>query len=229
MLDNRELNSHIASHTAESDVSAEQLRRWLRHGSRVAVVDLRKAYLQLRLDRRLWPYQTVDVSGQRYCLTRLGFGLNLAPLIMKAVVRAILDQDEVVSRAVLPYVDDLLMNEDVIDAERVVQHFVRYGLACKTHQRAAKGARLPGLHVRAHAWQLLWFRDNPIGPPPATLTRRALFAWCGQLVSHLPAVVGWLRPAAAWLKRRANALTNAGTTPPLIQSCARRSTTWLNE
>ena len=52
VLDYRELNGHIAAHTADADVCAEQLRRWRRHGSRVAVVDLRKAYLQLRLDRR---------------------------------------------------------------------------------------------------------------------------------------------------------------------------------
>ena len=36
------------------------------------------------------------------------------------------------ARTVLPYVQGLLVNEDVIDAERVVEHFARYGLACKT-------------------------------------------------------------------------------------------------
>ena len=212
VLDYRELNGHIAAHTAEADVCAEQLRRWRRHGSRIAVVDLRKAYLQLRLDRRLWPFQTVKVRGELHTLTRIGFGLNCAPLIMKAVVRAILDQDETVGRGVLPYVDDLLVNEDVISAERVVQHFARYGLQCKPPQRAASGARLLGLRVRAHAGELLWRRDNPAAPPPEKLTRRAVFAWCGQLVSHLP-VAGWLRPAAAWLKRRVNALTHGWDDP----------------
>ena len=212
VLDYRELNGHIAAHTADADVCAEQLRRWRRHGSSVAVVDLRKAYLQLRLDRRLWPYQTVKVRGQRYSLTRVGFGLNCAPLIMKAVVRAILEQDETVGRGVLPFVDDLLVDEDVISAERVAEHFSRYGLQCKPPQRAAAGARLLGLRVKASAGELLWRRDNLVGAPPETLTRRALFAWCGQLVSHLP-VAGWLRPAAAWLKRRVNALTQGWDDP----------------
>lgn len=212
VLDYRELNGYVTAHTADADVCAEQLRRWRRHGARVAVVDLRKAYLQLRLDRRLWPYQTVEVHGRRYCLTRLGFGLNVAPLIMKAVVRAILEQDEAVARGVLPYVDDLLVDEDVVSADRVVEHFARYGLACKPPQRAADGARLLGLRVSERAGELRWRRDNPVAAPPDTLTRRTVFAWCGQLVSHLP-VVGWLRPAAAWLKRRANALTEGWDDP----------------
>ena len=54
--------------------------------------------------------------------------------------------------------------------------------------------------------ELRWRRDNPVEPPPDQLTRRSVFAWCGQLVAHLP-VCGWLRPAVAWLKRRVNALT----------------------
>ncbi|XP_043200350.1 uncharacterized protein LOC122369575 [Amphibalanus amphitrite] len=206
VLDYRELNGHIIAHTADADVCADQLRRWRRHGARITVVDLRKAYLQLRLDRRLRPYQTVEVRGQRYCLTRIGFGLSIAPAVMKAVVRAVLLQDEVVARGVLPYVDDLLVDEEIVSADHVVEHFARYGLDCKPPERAAEGARLLGLRVSAVAGELCWRRDNPVPAPPEVLTRRAVFAWCGQLVSHLP-VVGWLRPAAAWLKRRVNALT----------------------
>ena len=212
VLDYRELNGHITAHTAAADVCADQLRRWRRHGSRVAVVDLKKAYLQLHLERRLWPYQTVQVRGQLYCLTRVGFGLNIAPLVMKAVVGAILKRDEAVNRGVLPFVDDLLVDEDIVSAEQVVAHFARYGLQCKPPQRAAHGARLLGLQVGARAGELQWRRDNAVGPPPQTLTRRTLFAWCGQLVSHLP-VAGWLRPAAAWLKRQVNALTQGWDDP----------------
>ena len=208
VLDYRELNGYVTAHTADADVCADQLRKWRRHGAHVAVVDLRKAYLQLRLDRRLWPYQTVVVRGRRFCLTRLGFGLNIAPLVMKAVVRAVLSQDPVVERAVLPYVDDLLVNEDIISADRVVQHFSRFGLACKPPQRPVDGARMLGLRVRREMGVLHWTRDNGVPAPPARLTRRAVFAWCGKLVSHLP-VCGWLRPAAAWLKRRANAVTGS--------------------
>ena len=206
VMDYRELNQHVDAHTADADVCADQLRKWRRQGSRIAVVDLRKAYLQLRLDRRLWPYQTVVVRGQRYCLTRLGFGLNVAPLVMKAVVRAVLSQDPDVEKATVPFVDDLLVNEDIVSAERVVEHFAAFGLECKPPKRAADGARLLGLSVRSEAGALWWSRDSSIALPPAKLTRRAMFAWCGRLVAHLP-VCGWLRPAVAWLKRRVNAVT----------------------
>ena len=66
---------------------------------------------------------------------------------MKAVVRSVLEQDSDVQRATLPYVDDLLMNGDVLCAERMVAHFAKFGLDCKPPDRTASGARLLGLHV----------------------------------------------------------------------------------
>ena len=206
VLDYRELNDYLTTHTADADVCADQLRRWRRHGSNVAVVDLRHAYLQIHIDRQLWPFQTVLIGDRRYCLTRLGFGLSVAPLAMRAVIREVLARDPDVNRAVLPYADDLLVNEDVVSAERVVAHLRDNGLECKPPQRAADGARLLGLHVSQELGRLVWRRDNEVGPPPAELTRRAVFSWCGRLIAHMP-VCGWLRPAAAWLKRRVNDVT----------------------
>ncbi|XP_043215697.1 uncharacterized protein LOC122378555 [Amphibalanus amphitrite] len=220
VLDMRELNGHVAAYTADSDVCADRLRKWRRHGRRVAVVDLRRAYLQLRLDRKLWPYQTVIIRGERFCLTRLGFGLNVAPAVMKAVVRLVMAQDAAVERAVCPYVDDLLVDEAVVSAEHVVEHFERFGLECKPPARAEDGARMLGLHVRRVAGELRWSRDSAVPDPPDRVTRRSVFAWCGRLVAHLP-VCGWLRPAAAWVKRRANAVTRGWddvTTDALLQS-----------
>ena len=57
VLDYRELNGFVTAHTVDADVCADQLR-WRRHGKHTSVVDLRKAYLQLRLERRLWPFQS---------------------------------------------------------------------------------------------------------------------------------------------------------------------------
>ncbi len=88
--------------TADSDVCPDQLREWHRHGVNVSSLDLRKAYLQLRIEQQLWLFQTMMVRGRRYCLTRLGFGLNITPLVMKVVVKTILTQDSVIKRAVLP-------------------------------------------------------------------------------------------------------------------------------
>ena len=73
----RELNSHVDAFTANSDVCADKIREWRRLGTNVAIVDLRRAYLQIRAHESLWPYQTVIFRGQRYCLNILGFALNL--------------------------------------------------------------------------------------------------------------------------------------------------------
>ena len=214
VLDFRELNSHISVHAADADVCAEQLRRWRQHGASLAVVDLKHAYLQLHVDRRLWPYQTVVIDGQKYCLGRLGFGLNVAPLIMKAVVQKVLDQDERIKRAVLAYVDDLLVDENTATADEVIAHFARFGLECKAPQRVThEGMRALGLRVTPRRdGGLQWERDNELPAPPSVLTRRSVFQWCGTLTAHLP-VAGWLRPAVAWLKRVMNDLTDGWDDP----------------
>ena len=129
-------------------------------------------------------------------------------MIMKAVVRTVLEQDPQMETAVLPYADGLLVNEDGVSAEQVVSHFAKYGLTCKAPERVADGARMLRLRVRPVRGDLQWSRDNVIGPPPERLTRRGVFAWCGRLLAHLP-VCGWLRPVAAWLERRANAVTRS--------------------
>ena len=63
------------------------------------------------------------------------------------------------------------------------------------------------VHVEKASDRLRWRRDNAFGEVPEKLTRRSVFSLCGKLVGHLP-VCGWLRVAAAYIKRRANADTN---------------------
>ena len=73
VMDFRELKSRVDAFTANADVCADKKREWRRVGTNVAIVDLRRAYLQIRVHKPLRPYQTVIFRGQRYCLTRLGF------------------------------------------------------------------------------------------------------------------------------------------------------------
>ena len=54
----------------------------------------------------------VVFCGKRYCLTRLGFGLNVVPQIMKTIVSAVLSQEEVTSA----YLDDIYINKDISPA-----------------------------------------------------------------------------------------------------------------
>ena len=94
VMDYCELNKHVNPYTAGADICAHKLREWRQQGSDVAVLDLRRAYLQIRVEKSLWPFQTVEIKGTRYCLTRLGFGLNMAPSIMTAIRQ----QDEAMRR-----------------------------------------------------------------------------------------------------------------------------------
>ena len=48
-MDFRELNSHVTAHTADADVCADKLREWRRRGKKVALIELRKAYLQIHV------------------------------------------------------------------------------------------------------------------------------------------------------------------------------------
>ncbi|KRX63997.1 hypothetical protein T09_9382 [Trichinella sp. T9] len=122
VMDFRELNAHIESHTADADVCSQKLREWRRQGVNVALIDLKKTYLQIRIDKSLWPYQTVVFKGKRYCLTHLGFGLNVAPLVMKAVMNCVLSRDPDVRKGTSAYIDDIRVNESVVAVDRVKRH-----------------------------------------------------------------------------------------------------------
>ena len=52
VLDFRELNTYLNLHTAEADVCAEKIREWRRRGQKIALIDLRKAYLQIHVHGR---------------------------------------------------------------------------------------------------------------------------------------------------------------------------------
>ena len=167
--------------------------------------------------------------GQRYCLTRLGFGLNVAPSVMKAVLTAVLPQDETVDRATSSYLDDIFINEDVASVQCVENHLSRYGLECKPAERVADGARVLGLEVWGERRELRWKRNNVFGEIPDVLTRRTVFSFCGRLVGHLP-VCDWLRVAVAYIKRRSNSSTSTwdeemcdDSMRAMLEDCVRRA------
>ena len=187
---------------------SEKLREWRRMGENVALLDLKKAYLQIHVEESLWPYQTIEFQNKRYSLTRLGFGLNVAPRVMKTVLETVAEQDTNVKKAVSSYVDDVLVNEEVLSAEEVAEHLRACGLECKEPTRASEGARILGLRVWGEQDRLEWKRDNDVREIVGPVTKRKVFSLCGQLTGHLP-VCGWLRPAASFLKRRANEAASA--------------------
>ena len=203
VLDFRELNEHVSNHPGtDAAVCSETLRRWRRIPGRLKIVDLKSAYLQVHVTEGLWQYQQVLYKGQRYFLTRLGFGLNSAPKIMTKIVQLVLAQDERVHAGTDSYIDDIIVDEDVILVEEVVEHLRRYGLETKPPEDL-EGSRVLGLSIsRSLEGELVFGRGNavPLVDGEERLTRRKLFSICGQLIGHYP-VCGWLRVACSYVKR----------------------------
>ena len=205
VMDYRELNNFVSSHTATSEVCGEKLRSWRKLGENLSIIDLRNAYLQIHIEERLWKYQVVKFKGKRYCLTRLGFGLNVAPKIMAAIVKKVLSMDPIVESGTDSYVDDIVVNEDVVSCEQVNKLLSTFGLDAKPPERL-NGGRILGLRVFSDLDGVMrWKRDNVINAISETMTKRQLFALSGQLVGHFPKA-GWLRPACSYLKRLTNGL-----------------------
>ena len=143
----------------------------------------------------------MKIVGQRYCLTRLGFGLNVAPLIMKAIVSAVLSQEEAADHAASAYIDDIYVN-----ATHVREHLARFGFECKDPERLEDGARVLVLAIAMEHGKLRWKRESMVPDAPDIVTRRAVFSLCGRLVGHSP-MCGWLHVACGLLKRRASSVT----------------------
>ena len=58
------------------------------------MVDLKSAYLQTSVTKKLWKHQLVRYKGKAYCLTRLGFGRSSVPQIMVMILKTILEKLE---------------------------------------------------------------------------------------------------------------------------------------
>lgn len=202
VLDFRFLNEHIKCYTGDSDICEEKLRKWRKNDERAKLLDLKDAYLQLRMDKQFWAYQVVFFKGKSYCLTRLGFGLNCAPRIMTHVLRRILSLESDIQEGTDSYIDDIMVDETIVSSEKVKTHLKSYGLQSKPVEDISN-ARVLGLQLYESQNGLRWRRGNNISEKIENnneLTRREYFSICGKLVGHYP-VCGWLRLACSYVKR----------------------------
>ena len=204
VLDFRELNAHVECHTGDEmiDVCSESLRQWRQVQGETTLVDLKSAYLQIRVSKKLWKYQLVKYKGRTYCLTRLGFGLNVAPRIMSRILKTVLSQSDKIRDATSSYIDDILLNESQVPAVELVDHLHTFGLTSKPPEPLEGGAVLGLKLYRSRTGDLIFRRGNELPVVPESLTRRELFSVCGKLVGHYP-IAGWLRLACSYIKRRA--------------------------
>ena len=123
------------------------------------MLDLRKAYLQIRIDPELWVYQAVLWKNDVYLLTRLGFGLASAPKLMTAVVDKALEHNKAIRRPVTTYIDDLCVVEDIVSANEVKRHLSQWGLEAKEPEKlnSTLNVRVLGLNVDS---RMRWGRDK---------------------------------------------------------------------
>lgn len=199
VMDFREMNKFVLSHPGDCDVCDETLRNWRIIGDNVTLLDLRKAYLQLHVDEKLWKYQVVEFKGSHYYLTRLGFGLCSAPRIMTSVLRKVLSLDEVIQKGTDNYLDDILVNNDIVSTARVADHLSAFGLKSKPFE-SVEQSKILGLKMKWANGELRWERGNELPILDERISRRELFSVCGLLVGHYP-VCGWLRVACSFVKR----------------------------
>ncbi|XP_065176529.1 uncharacterized protein LOC135806289 [Sycon ciliatum] len=198
-LDYRQLNKLIVSHPGlDVPVCQEKLRQWRSIGNADShvLLDISKAYLNIRIAPALAKFQTVVWKGQLFAMERMGFGLSIAPkfmdIIVKWVLRAYADVDNCV--------DDLYVPKPRLRA--VTDQLSQYGLPTKPAEPVVS-ARVLGLQLSESAdGQVRWKRRGDVMPTcqPNAITRREIFKWCGKLTSHYP-VGSWLRPACSYLKR----------------------------
>lgn len=128
----RELNKHVNCNPGNDvAICQEKLREWRRFGDRACMLDLQKAYLQLHIDLSLQRFQAVRFNGKLYVMTRMGFGLNVAPKIMTRILAKVLSLDENVHKGCDHYIDDIIVNENIVSVTRVREHLLKFGLASK--------------------------------------------------------------------------------------------------
>ena len=207
VMDYRELNRHVQSRPGQDTaVCQEKIREWRRQGTVASLLDLRKAYLQVHVSKKLQRFQTVRYKGQLYVMTRMGFGLNVAPKVMSRIIGAVLAQDDEVKKGTDHYIDDIWVNGSVVQVEKVRQLLLQYGLVTKDPEPLSD-TRVLGIRVReAGDGKFVWCRDGELPVLPEVMTKRELFSVCGKLVGHYP-IAGWLRTACSFIKRTANDVT----------------------
>ena len=129
VLDFRELNDFVECSGADANVCEKKLRSWRQKSANCALLNLRDAYMQISIADECSKYQIVTIEGNFYKLIRLGFGLNCAPEIMKAVVSKVLSLDEKTSKATDHYYDYIIIDLNVVSVQ--VDHLLKFGLITK--------------------------------------------------------------------------------------------------
>ena len=120
-------------------------------------------------------------KGNIYCLTRLGFGLSLAPRIITKVLKTVLTPSPEVWKGTSSYIGDILVDTSVVTSQEAVNHLGRHGLESKLPETLRDGAAL-GLKICTDKKGKLVLKRAKKIPEEAKeqMRRRELFSLCGN-------------------------------------------------
>ena len=180
-IDYRSLK-HLIKSSPGADVLAidQKLREWRQREADSVVLDIRKAYLQVRLDSSLLKYQVVVYDGKKYAMAGMGFGLNIALKVMHTIVKYLTREFPNVDN----FVDDPFMPRSIMLS--VKDTLAQFGLPTKPAEEL-ESPRVLGLPLSGPPAMLRWQRrDGANLKLPASLTCRDVFQWCGRIIAHYP-------------------------------------------
>ena len=198
-LDYRNLNDCIVSYPGlDAPDVGDKLRKWRRlagEAEQYVLLDICKAYLQVYVAPELLKYQTVVYGGKLYVMTRMGFGLSIAPKFLNVIIQWVTRNLKVDN-----YIDDLMVPTDRVGV--VAAELEKFGLPTKPEE-SLMTARVLGLQLDSSGGSMVWRRQDKPPSLPSPLTKRSLFSWCGKIIGQLP-VCSWLRVSCSYLKRMAS-------------------------
>jgi transposase InsO family protein len=225
---------------AENEVCHESLRKWRRMNV-AFLVDVERAYMNVTIHPKLYRYQVVKWNGQKFVMTRMGFGLNIAPRVLKCLIEYILKKANTCS-ATNPYRDDILIGSedqnrrDIAEKEvaKIKEILLSHGLPTKPpvdlYDFRKGPTRALGLELYDNQGEVYWRRKGNIVPSfdPNRVKLRDLSGYVGRLCpAHYP-VLGALRPRALQIlsqigkEAAAKAWSEPGS-PELIKRCVELS------
>ena len=125
VLDYGHLNKlSVSQPGTKSPVCAESLRQWRLEGEadEFELLYITKAYLQIHVSTELLRFQVVEWRGVRYVMTRMAFGLSVAPKFMDTIIKC--------TTGCLPETDNYVDNIIVLKSQRTVltEHLASYSL-----------------------------------------------------------------------------------------------------
>lgn len=155
------------------------------------IADVKSAYIQLDVTRKLWKYQLVQFKEKTYCLTRLRFGPNVAPNFMASILKTLLEKMDGMSW--IP----ILM---IFCWTRQQCPFKCFPTSLGSlASESLKGGSVWGLWLHKDMTGDLECNGNEIPGVGRYIIKCELFSICGRLIGHCP-IAGWHRTTCSYIK-----------------------------